>query len=172
MKKNFFFLTFFLLIGCSSNTSTTTKISCPDVFFAAEHTKYINSNTMPISIDNLSYSADINNYAFNSDCLIIDDIIQAELSLLFIVNPYQAKISELSLPFYVAILDERNELVDMQYYQVEGNLKSDPETKKYIETELTKSITIQMPLEVDQVNSRNILIVGFMLDKKKLEILN
>ena len=172
MKKNFFFLTFFLLIGCTSNTPTTTKISCPDVFFAAEHTKYVDSNTLPISIDNLSYSADINNYAFNSDCLIIDDIIQAELSLLFIVNPYQAEVSELSLPFYVAILNEKNELVDMQYYQIEGELKSDPETKKYIETELTKSITIQMSSLVDQVNSRNILIVGFMLDKKKLEILN
>ena len=60
----------------------------------------------------------------------------------------------------------------MQYYQIEGELKSDPETKKYIETELTKSITIQMSSLVDQVNSRNILIVGFMLDKKKLEILN
>ncbi len=172
MKKNFFFLTFFLLIGCTSNTSTTTKISCPDVFFATEHTKYVDSNTQPISIDNLSYSANINNYAFNSDCLIIDDIIQAELSLLFIVKPYQAKESALSLPFYVAILDERNELVDMQYYQVEGNLKNDPETKKYIETELTNSIIVQMPLLVDQGNSRNILVVGFMLDKKKLEILN
>ena len=92
--------------------------------------------------------------------------------MLFIVKPYQAKESALSLPFYVAILDERNELVDMQYYQVEGNLKNDPETKKYIETELTNSIIVQMPLLVDQGNSRNILIVGFMLDKKKLEILN
>ena len=159
-------------MGCTSNTTTATKISCPDVFFAAEHTKYIDSNTQPILIDNLSYSADINNYAFNSDCLIIDDIIQAELSLLFIVNPYQAEVSELSLPFYVAILNEKNELVDMQYYQIEGELKSAPETKKYIETELTKTIIVQMPSLGDHVNSRNTLVVGFMLDKKKLEILN
>ena len=71
MKKNLLFFTFFLLIGCTSNTSTSTKVSCPDVFFAAEHSKYIDSNTQPISIDNLSYKADINNYAFNSDCLIL-----------------------------------------------------------------------------------------------------
>ena len=159
-------------MGCASNTFTTTKISCPDVFFAAEHTKYIDSNTQPISIDNLSYSANINNYAFNSDCLIIKDMIQAELSLLLIVNPDQAEVSEVVLPFYVAILNERNEMIDMQYYQIEGNLKSDRETKKYIETELTKTITVQMPSLDDHINSRNTLIVGFMLDKKKLEVLN
>ena len=159
-------------MGCASNTFTTTKISCPDVFFAAEHTKYIDSNTQPISIDNLSYSANINNYAFNSDCLIIEDMIQAELSLLLIVNPDQAEVSEVVLPFYVAILNERNEVIDMQYYQIEGNLKSDRETKKYIETELTKTIIVQMPSLDDHINSRNTLVVGFMLDKKKLEVLN
>ena len=159
-------------MGCASNTFTTTKISCPDVFFAAEHTKYIDSNTQPISIDNLSYSANINNYAFNSDCLIIKDMIQAELSLLLIVNPDQAEVSEVVLPFYVAILNERNAVIDMQYYQIEGNLKSDRETKKYIETELTKTIIVQMPSLDDHVNSRNTLVVGFMLDKKKLEVLN
>ena len=159
-------------MGCASNTFTTTKISCPDVFFAAEHTKYIDSNTQPITIDNLSYSANINNYAFNSDCLIIEDMIQAELSLLLIVNPDQAEVSEVVLPFYVAILNERNEVIDMQYYQIEGNLKSDRETKKYIETELTKTIIVQMPSLDDHINSRNTLVVGFMLDKKKLEVLN
>ena len=159
-------------MGCASNTFTTTKISCPDVFFAAGHTKYIDSNIQPISIDNLSYSANINNYAFNSDCLIIEDMIQAELSLLLIVNPDQAEVSEVVLPFYVAILNERNEVIDMQYYQIEGNLKSDRETKKYIETELTKTIIVQMPSLDDHINSRNTLVVGFMVDKKKLEVLN
>ena len=159
-------------MGCASNTFTTTKVSCPDVFFAAEHTKYIDSNTQPISIENLSYSANINNYAFDSDCSIIEDVIQAELSLLFIVNPDQAEVSEIVLPFYIAILNEGNEVIDMQYYQIEGNLKSDRETKKYIETELTKTIIVQMPSLDDNVNSRNTLVVGFMLDKKKLEVLN
>ena len=172
MKKNLFFLTFFFLIGCASNSITTTNIACPNVFFATEHKKYIDSNTKPISIDNLNYSAEINNYAFNSDCLIIDDMIQAELSLLFIVNPYQVEVSQVNLPFYVAILNEMNEVVDMQYYQIEGNLKKDLKTKKYIETELTKTVTLQMSSLDYQVNLKNAAIVGFMLDKKKLEILN
>ena len=172
MKKNLFFLTFFFLIGCASNSITTTNIACPNVFFATEHKKYIDSYTKPISIDNLNYSAEINNYAFNSDCLIIDDMIQAELSLLFIVNPYQVEVSPVNLPFYVAILNEMNEVVDMQYYQIEGNLKKDLKTKKYIETELTKTVTLQLSSLDYQVNLRNVVIVGFMLDKKKLEILN
>ena len=50
----------------------------------------------------------------------------------------------------------------MQYYQIEGNLKSDRETKKYIETELTKTIIVQMPSLDDHINSRNTLIVGFI----------
>jgi len=172
VKKNLFFLTFFFLIGCASNSITTTNIACPNVFFATEHKKYIDSNTKPISIDNLNYSAEINNYAFNSDCLIIDDMIQAELSLLFIVKPYQVEVRQVNLPFYVAILNEMNEVVDMQYYQIEGNLKKDLKTKKYIETELTKTVTLQTSSLDYQLNLRNAVIVGFMLDKKKLEILN
>ena len=99
-------------------------------------------------------------------------MIQAELSLLFIVNPYQVEVSQVNLPFYVAILNEMNEVVDMQYYQIEGNLKKDLKTKKYIETELTKTVTLQLSSLDYQVNLRNAVIVGFMLDKKKLEILN
>ena len=112
MKNNLFILIFFLLLGCSSQTTVSTnaavKTSCPIVLFSSEHSQYITGNTKPITTENIRYRAEINNYAFNSDCLIIDDIIQAELSLLFIVNPYQAKVSELSLPFYVAILNEKN----------------------------------------------------------------
>ena len=99
-------------------------------------------------------------------------MIQAELSLLFIVNPDQAEVSEIILPFYVAILNERNELIDMQYFQAEGNLKRDRETKKFIETELNKTVTLQMSSLDYQINSKNTVIVGFMLDKKKLEVLN
>ena len=172
VKKNLFFLTFFFLIGCASNSITTTNIACPNVFFATEHKKYIDSHTRPISIDNLSYSAEINNYAFNSDCLIIDDIIQADLSLLFVVYPDQAEVSQVTLPFYVAILNEINEVVDMQYYQIDGNLIDDHKTKKYIETEFAKTVTLQMSSLDYQINSKNTVIVGFMLDKRKLEILN
>ena len=123
-------------------------------------------------MENIRYRAEINNYVFNSECSIKDNIFQAELSLLFIVKPDLTEESSIILPFYAAILNANDEVVDMQYYQVEGDLKSESENANYFETELTKTIKLQMPLLDDQEHSQNQVIVGFMLDKKKLGIIN
>ena len=172
MKKNIIFLILFLLTGCVFKTVTPTKIPCPNVLFAAEHNKYITGNTQPISVDKINYKANINNYSFNDDCSIMDDAVQIDLSILFIVTPYQAEVSNVTLPFYVTVLNERKTLVDIQYYRVDGNLERDTETKKYIETELNTTITVKI-LSQDHIrNSGNTIVVGFMLDKEKLDILN
>jgi len=60
----------------------------------------------------------------------------------------------------------------MQYYQVDGDLISESENANYIETELTKTIKLQISFFNAEELSQNKLVVGFMLDKKKLEILN
>ena len=176
MKNNLVILIFFLLVGCTPNTivskNTTAKITCPIVLFSAEHSKYITGNTHPITSENILYRAEINNYAFNNECSINDNVFRGELSLLFIVKSDLAEESNVTLPFYVAILDVNDEVVDIQYYQVDGNLKNEPENADYFETELTKTINLQIPLLDDQEHSQNQVIVGFMLDKKKLEILN
>ena len=176
MKNNLFILIFFLLLGCSSQTTVSTnaavKTSCPIVLFSSEHSQYITGNTQPITTENISYRAEINNYAFNSECSIKDNIFQAELSLLFIVKPDLTKESSITLPFYVAVLNINDEVVDMQYYQVDGDLKGEPENANYIETELTKTIKLQIPLLNEEELNQNKVVVGFMLDKKKLEILN
>ena len=148
MKNNLFILIFFLLIGCTPNTTVTTKATiktiCPIVLFSAEHSKYIAGNTQPITSENIRYRAEINNYAFNSECSIKDNIFQAELSLLFIVKPDLTEESSIILPFYVAVLNANDEVVDMQYYQVEGDLMSESENVNYIETELIKTIKLQI----------------------------
>ena len=176
MKNNLFILIFFLLVGCTPkttvNTNVTVKTSCPIVLFSSEHNQYITGNTKPITTENIRYRAEINNYEFNSECSINDKVFQAELSLLFIVKPDLAKESNVTLPFYVAIIDVNDELVDIQYFQVDGNLKNQPENANYFETELIKTIKLQIPLLDGQEHSQNQVIVGFMLDKKKLEILN
>ena len=172
MKKNLILLIIFLLIGCTSDTAIITKITCPSVFFSAEHSKFIVGNKQPITLDNLVYKADINNHAFNKECSIVNDFFQTELSLLFIVKPDQAVVSDVTLPFYVAILDINDEVVDMQYYKVEGDLKSEPENVNYIETELIKTIKIQIPFLNEEELNQNKVVIGFMLDEKKLEILN
>lgn len=176
MKNNFIIFIFFFLLGCMPNTSintkTKTKISCPNVFFASEHSNYIAGNEEPITSENISYKAEINNYAFNNECSINDEEFQAELTLLFIVKPNLVEENNINLPFYVAILNANDELVDMQYYQVDGNLNSEPDDVNYFETELIKTIKLQIPSLNDQEHNQNKVIVGFMLDKKKLKILN
>ena len=176
MKNNLFILIFFLLLGCMPNTTVTTnattKTSCPIVLFAAEHSKYITGNAQPITSENIRYRAEINNYAFNSECSIKDNIFEAELSLLFIVKPDLTEESVITLPFYVAVLNINDEVVDMQYYQADGDFMSESENVNYIETELTKTIKLQISTLNEEGLNQNKIVVGFMLDKKKLEIIN
>ena len=176
MKKNLFILIFFLLVGCTPNTTVSTnatvKTSCPIVLFSSEHSQYITGNTKPITTENIRYRAEINNYAFNSECSIKDNIFQAELSLLFIVKPALTEESSITLPFYVAVLNINDEVVDMQYYQADGDFMSESENVNYIETELTKTIKLQISSLNEEELNQNKVVVGFMLDKKKLEILN
>ena len=91
---------------------------------------------------------------------------------MFIVKPNLAEKNNITLPFYIAILNENDELIDMQYYQVDGNFKGEFENDNYIETELSKTIKLQIPLLNDEEYNQNKVIVGFMLDKEKLKILN
>jgi hypothetical protein len=176
VKKNLFILIFFLLVGCTPNTTVSTnaitKTSCPIALFSSEHSQYITGNTKPITTENIRYRAEINNYAFNSECSIKDNIFQAELSLLFIVKPDLTEESSVTLPFYVAVLNINDEVVDMQYYQADGDFMSESENVNYIETELTKTIKLQIPSLNEEELNQNKVVVGFMLDKKKLEILN
>ena len=176
MKNNLFILIFFLLVGCTPNTTVSTnatvKTSCPIVLFSSEHSQYITGNTKPITTENIRYRAEINNYAFNSECSIKDNIFQAELSLLFIVKPDLTEESSVTLPFYVAVLNINDEVVDMQYYQADGDFMSESENVNYIETELTKTIKLQISSLNEEELNQNKVVVGFMLDKKKLEILN
>ena len=176
MKNNLFILIFFLLVGCTPNTTVSTnatvKTFCPIVLFSSEHNQYITGNTKPITTENIRYRAEINNYAFNSECSIKDNIFQAELSLLFIVKPALTEESSITLPFYVAVLNINDEVVDMQYYQADGDFMSESENVNYIETELTKTIKLQISSLNEEELNQNKVVVGFMLDKKKLEILN
>ncbi|SVA87149.1 uncharacterized protein METZ01_LOCUS140003, partial [marine metagenome] len=168
VKNNLFILIFFLLLGCSSQTTVSTnatlKTSCPIVLFSSEHNQYITGNTKPITTENIRYRAEINNYAFNSECSIKDNVFQAELSLLFVVKSDLTEESSITLPFYVAILNANDEVVDMQYYQVDGDLMSESENANYIETELTKTIKLQIPIFNEEELNQNKVVVGFMLD--------
>ena len=77
MKKILIFLLLFLSISCSSNFVTkksAESIDCPLVFFASENRNYLDSEEKPITLDNISFTAEINNYAFNKSCFQENDI--------------------------------------------------------------------------------------------------
>ena len=78
MKNNFFFLIFFVLIGCSAQTPITEKISCPNVLISEEHDKFIFIEE-DLQDNNIEYIAEINNFGFESNCYILDDIGNFEL---------------------------------------------------------------------------------------------
>ena len=125
---------------------------------------------LAISANNIAYNAEINNYNFSKGCFINDNVFTASLSILFIVKPLMEKQNIITLPFYLAILDKEKKVRDIQYYYTEGNFNKnlETETKELVETELSKTISIKIT-DVDEMMT---IVVGFMLDKKQLEILN
>ena len=171
MKNNFFFLIFFVLIGCSAQTPITEKVSCPNVLISEEHDKFIFVEEN-LEDNNIKYIADINNFGFESDCYILDDIGNFELELLFVIQPANTKESNIFLPFYVATINQYNELVDMQYYKADGNFKSIEESSFLIETEIRTKINYKLSYQDIIQDDNYTLIIGFMLSKYQLEILD
>ena len=162
-----------MLISCGSNSFLTSKkesIKCPTVLFSAEHKKYFGSIDSSASLENIAYKAEINNYNFPKGCFKNDNLFTASLSLLFVVTPLMEKQNIIVLPFYVAILDKDKKIRDIQYYNLEGNFEKnlESETKEFNETDFSKSILVN----VTDVDEMMIIVVGFMLDKQQLEILN
>ena len=171
MKNIYLFLLLLILIGCGFNPLSQTSfipITCPSVLFASEHKTYVGSLSEIITLDNIAYQAEINNAVFAKECQINDNVFSSDLALLFIVSPLEEKNNIINLPFYVAIIDENKNLQDIQYYLISGVFKKNPETNELIETELTKTIFVNLPLMEGSLS----VVIGFILDKKRLEILN
>ena len=72
------------------------------------------------------------------------------------------------LPFYVATVDSEDNFLNIQYYEVEGKFDADLDTNQLKETELIKKI--DLPTFIN--GEKNKIIIGFMLDKQRVEILN
>tara|TARA_B100000029_G_scaffold516426_1_gene629752 strand:+ start:111 stop:626 length:516 start_codon:yes stop_codon:yes gene_type:complete len=171
VKKNLFFI-IFLLLGCSSKSTYIEEISCPKVLFSSEHRNYITSENSEISLNNIAYKANINNYSYDKKCIINDKNILIDLSLLFVVNPEKTKNKEIYLPYYVAFINQNNELFHVEYFKVSGIFKINYDNEQFIETELIDKPNIQLKLENTDLDSINTIMIGFMLDDNKLKILN
>ena len=170
MKNLFLLILFLLLTGCGFNPIKQSKsitIDCPRILFAQEHKKYIDSSTEKISIDNLAYQAEINNAKFKGKCKISNNLFLTDLSILFVVNPLGEYRDLISLPFYIALIDQNNKLQDVQYFEANGYFNLSPDNY-LIQTEIVTSKNISLKLAEESFN----IIIGFMIDNDRLKLLN
>lgn len=171
MKNIYLFFIFLLILGCSNDNSqysTKTPISCPSILFSSEHKIYIGSSAEEISLENIEYRGEINNAIFPNECFLKNNVFSSELSILFILQPLIDNNDLLEIPFYIAILNEKKELQDMLYFLASGEFKKNLQTNESIETDITKTII----LENQKINDSSLIVIGYVLDKKKIDILN
>ena len=60
----------------------------------------------------------------------------------------------------------------MYYFQIEDIMKLDLEQNIYRETEIKDIIKLNIELDKIDINSEYKFVIGFMLDKEKLELLS
>ena len=170
MKKISLFFVILVLLGCENNPLKQTKsisVNCPLIFFAKEHKTYIGSASDDINLDNISYISQINNAKFNKKCLVKNDIFFGQISILFVVTPLIKSEENIQLNYYIASLDKDKNLKDMQYYSSSGIFYKNPETDKLSETEIIVKENITFSYS-DNVSN---IVIGYMLDEKKLKLL-
>jgi len=171
VKKFLLFIMLLSLFGCGSNVFKSKKsisINCPPVLFAKEHKVYMDSLSEKISLDNISFRAEINNAIFKKGCTQSDNVFSTDLSLLFVVKPMMENQQNINLPFYIAILDKDKKLQDIQYYSINSIFKKNIETKLLVESEIFTTKNINFYSKGAPIT----MVVGFMLDKNRLELLN
>ncbi len=168
MKKLFIFILFLPLLGCGNiikNKPITADFNCPRVFFSSDDRIYIDNS---ISLDNIKIKAEFNNYAINNKCQQQDNIALIPINVLIVVKPLGGlEESFLSLPVYVSILDDNDDVLETQYFYVSGIIKQNNETNVFIESDITDQIQI-----VTEYLNTTQLVIGFMLDDQKKDLLN
>ena len=166
-----FFISLFLL-GCVSEKMKINFESCPQVFFSMDHKIYITTDQDLITYDNITYIAELNNYSFDTKCQVSNNILSTTLSLLFVVKPEKAKQANIILPYFIAVVDAQQNIIDLQYYNTSGVLKKNIDTSIYLETELVDKKQINIPYKNINTDIKNKILIGFMLDDQKKKILN
>ena len=168
MKQIFIFIIFLPLLACSSlikNKQTSSDFNCPKVFFSSEDRVYIDNS---ISFDDIKIKAELNNFAINKQCQQQENIAIIPVDILIVVNPIgDLEESLLSLPVYVSLLDVNDEVLETQYFSVSGSINRNGETNNLIESDITDRLQI-----ITKYFNTSQLVIGFMLDEQKKELLD
>tara|TARA_B100000579_G_scaffold40502_1_gene28239 strand:- start:125 stop:631 length:507 start_codon:yes stop_codon:yes gene_type:complete len=168
MKRLFIFILFLPILGCGNiikNKQTSIDFNCPRVFFSSDDRIYIDNN---ISLDDITIRAEFNNYSFNEKCHQQENIAVIPIDILIIAKP-MSNLEDpiLPLPVYISLLNDNDEILETQYFSVSGMLNKNNETNIFVESDIIDQLKIvTQRLEVTQ------LVIGFMLDSEKRDLLN
>ena len=169
----FFILFFFLfLLSCTSEKQESFVTSCPEVFFSKDHRIYITTEESSITLHNISYKAEINNYNITKECFIKDNKITTTLSILFVVKPEKTQQAEILLPYYLALLDDKKNIVNIQYYKVKGVLNKNIDNTSFVDTEIITTQNVKVSTQDISEGSLKKLLIGFMVNQEQLKFLN
>ena len=168
MTKIFTFFLFLTFLGCTGiikNKQTFIDFSCPRVFFSSEDRIYIDNSK---SLDHITFKAEINNFAINKKCQQKENIVVIPLDILIVAKPMNnLEESFISLPVYISLLDINDEVLETQYFSVSGQINKNTETGFFLESDVIDRLQIvTQQLETTQ------LVLGFMLDNEKRDLLN
>ena len=168
MKQIFIFILFLPLLGCGNiikNKQTSIDFNCPKVFFSSDDRIYIDNS---ISLEDITIKAEFNNYAINTKCQQQENIAVIALDVLIIAKPMNnLEDPILSLPIYISLLNNNDEILEIQYYSFSGEVNKNNEKNIYIESDITdRLLIVTQQLETTQ------LVIGFMLDNEKKDLLN
>jgi len=171
MKKLLIFLLLLTLFGCNNiikNKQTSDNFNCPRIFFSSEDRVLIDTVGNSSSIDDVSLKAELNNFAIVEKCYQKDDIAIIPLDILIITQPMdKLENTDVSMPLYAMLLDQKNQVLESQYFMVSGLIKKNFENNTFIETDITNRLKIITEnLETAEI------VIGFMLDDNKRLLLN
>ena len=74
---------------------------------------------------------------------------------------------DIFLPLYITLLNQKDEVLETQYFMISGSIKKNFEINVFLETDIKDKIQIiTKNLDTKQI------VLGFMLDDKKRLLLN
>ncbi len=161
MKKFLLFFIFILLFGCdtiSKKDNEIALIDCPAVFFSTENNIFVQGDTKNLDMENIDYKASLNNYDFANNCNMNLEYKNYLLDLLFIVEPINPKDKKINLPVFVILYDNKERIIDRQYFRIKDNLIFNKETSSYETTEVITNLKISLKKN----NYVSFITVGFV----------
>ncbi len=74
---------------------------------------------------------------------------------------------DILFPLYITLLNDKDEVLETQYFMISGSIKKNLQTKVFLETDIKNMIQVI----TENLNTAQI-VLGFMLDDKKRLLLN